>query len=67
MTTYVVTNIEYDTDGIAVSLPETLIVELDLEPNEVLDDEEVDQLLSDEISNITGFCHTGFEYELQGE
>ena len=51
MVKHVVYNIEYDTDGAKVELPD------DTDP------EDVEQLLSDEISNITGFCHFGFLIE----
>jgi len=51
-------NIEYDTDGEILDLPTTLEIEV---PKELTDDEEINEFLSDEISNITGFCHLGFE------
>ena len=56
--TYEVTNIKYDTDGEKVKLPDTLFIDLpeDTQPDEVED------LLCDEISNITGFCHFGFTF-----
>lgn len=56
MAKHVVYNIEYDTDGEKVELPDRLEIEL---PDDT-DPEDVEQLLSDEISNITGFCHFGF-------
>ncbi len=55
--TYIVTNIKYDTDGdvsIAESLPKTLSITVNDE------EEDVQEYISDEISNITGFCHMGF-------
>jgi len=57
----VVTDIEYDTDGEEVDLPKTLEIEI---PSHVEDDE-IEDFISDEISNITGFCHKGFA--IQGE
>jgi hypothetical protein len=54
---YTVTNIKYDTDGEEIDLPDTLEIEV---PEDMTDPEEIDEFLSDEISNITGFCHTGF-------
>ncbi|HPW67776.1 MAG TPA: hypothetical protein PLS84_11945 [Salinivirgaceae bacterium] len=59
MAKHVVYNIEYDTDGAKVKLPDRLEIEL---PDDT-DPEDVEQLLSDEISNITGFCHFGFLIE----
>ena len=59
MAKHVVYNIEYDTDGAKVKLPDRLEIEL---PDDT-DPEDVEQLLSDEISNITGFCHFGFMIE----
>jgi len=50
-------NIEYDTDGEAVELPTELEIEV---PNDITDEEDIEEYLSDEISNITGFCHKGF-------
>ena len=56
MTKYTVCDIKYDTDGESVVLPERLEIEL---PDDTEQDD-VEQMLSDEISNITGFCHFGF-------
>lgn len=56
MAKYLVHNIKYDTDGVDVKLPDTLEIEL---PDDT-DAEDVEDLLSDEISNITRFCHFGF-------
>jgi len=54
MATYVVHNIKYDTDGQTIDLPDSLEIE-------VPDDEEcIEEYLSNEISNRTGFCHFGF-------
>lgn len=45
-------NIKYDTDGMKVDLPK----EIEL-PADMTDEDEI----SDYISNVTGFCHFGFE------
>ena len=45
-------NILWDTDGENISLP----MEIDI-PEGMSDEDEV----SDYISNVTGFCHKGFE------
>ena len=55
----IVTNIQYDTDGEVIDLPTTLEIYI---PS--LEQDDVDDFISDEISNITGFCHLGFDFEL---
>lgn len=57
----IVTNIEFDTDGEIVELPNQLEIEI---PIDIFDKEEIYDFVSDEISNITGFCHYGFQLEL---
>lgn len=51
-------NIDYDTDGEKVDLPKE--IEIEIEPMTVYEEEE---LISDKISEITGFCHNGFMYK----
>lgn len=53
---YTVTDIQYDTDGEEVDLPKELkiVIPKDIEDDDILD------YISDEISNRTGFCHDGF-------
>lgn len=60
MAEYKVYDIVYDTDGeeISFSLPDPLFVEIDATGKE-----EIEEALSDAISNITGYCHNGFLYE----
>lgn len=56
--TYLVTNIEYETDGYDVDLPTELRI---IVPNECSGDyEEIENYISEEISNITGYLHNGF-------
>jgi hypothetical protein len=50
-------NIEYDTDGEAVELPTELEIEV---PDDLTAQEDIEDYLSDEISNVTGYCHKGF-------
>ena len=50
-------NIEYDTDGEVVELPTELEIEV---PDDLKDEVDIEEYLSDEISNVTGFCHLGF-------
>lgn len=52
-----VSDIIYDTDGQKVKLPKTLEIEI---PDDFTDKDEIENFISDEISNITGFCHKGF-------
>ena len=61
-----VKNIEYDTDGEEVNLPTNLEIELpkELTPNK-LNIYDIEDYISNEISNITGFCHIQFNYYLQ--
>lgn len=51
---YRVSNIKYDSDS--KNLPRELLINVKY-------GEDVEETLSDEISNITGFCHFGFSYE----
>lgn len=60
MEKYLVTYIKYDTDGKRIKLPKKLEIEV---PTEYQSDDEIVDYLSDEISNVTGFCHFGFSFE----
>lgn len=58
--TYKVWDISYDTDGdvlVAKELPTELYIDITPEA-----DDQVDEMLGDAISEITGFCHFGFKY-----
>lgn len=58
---YLISGIEYDTDGEDITdLPVEIQAEID---DSNLDDWEIEETLSNKISEITGFCHFGFEYE----
>jgi hypothetical protein len=51
-------NISYDTDGEDdIELPKEFVVEFE-------DHENVEDMLSDYITEQTGFCHGGFLYEV---
>ena len=52
-----VTDIKWDTDGEPHSLPQNIVMEVDL-PDPV--DEEIEDLVSDRLSDDYGFCHKGF-------
>ena len=54
---YKVTDIEYDTDGEEIDLPKELSINV---PDDLEEDYDKVEFISDEISNITGFCHKGF-------
>ena len=57
----IVTEIKYDTDGEVIDLPIQFEIKI---PDEIIDQEDIEDFVSDEISNITGFCHYGFEMEI---
>ncbi len=61
---YIASAIEWDTDGMKADedcgLPESVVI-IDI-PNS-LDLEEIVDTVSDEISEVYGFCHQGFELE----
>lgn len=54
---YKVTNIDYDTDGEEIELPTELEIDV---PTNITDGYEIEEYISDEISNTSGFCHKGF-------
>ena len=58
---YIITDIIYDIDDEndvnTDDLPQTLTIHV---PNYIGDDYEIDEYISDEISNITGFTHKGY-------
>lgn len=63
MTTIRYTNIRWDLDGqdLDVDLPQEMTLETD--PS-VLDDENAEEIISDMLTEATGFCHKGFVYEV---
>jgi hypothetical protein len=54
---YQVSDIKFDTDGIETDLATNMIIEVD---DEITDKDEIEEFISDEISNQTGYCHFGF-------
>jgi hypothetical protein len=56
----IVTEIQYDTDGEVVTLPTQLEIDI---PSDIEEDN-IDDFVSDEVSNITGYCHFGFEMKI---
>lgn len=61
---FVCTNIQWDTDGEDVALPESVSIALNLRDT---DGDIVADALSDVLSEWYGFCHDGFNYELIDE
>lgn len=59
MTKYRCFNIVWDTDGRRVRLPKEVVVEVEAD----LEDGELEDALSDAISDKTGWCHKGFDFE----
>jgi hypothetical protein len=54
---YIANNIQWDTEGEQVDLPTELTVEV---PDNITKSIDVSEYISDEITNMTGFCHFGF-------
>lgn len=52
-------DIDYDTDGMRVKLPKTLIIDVDDD-----DIEDFDLVGADYISDITGWCVFSFNYKV---
>jgi hypothetical protein len=57
---YTVTNIKWDTDGENIDLPTEITIDIPNEDFVKMDEEEIDEFISDYITNETGFCHMGF-------
>ena len=55
--TYIVTDIDYDTDGEEVYLPKNLTIDV---PDDIEDEDEINEFIEDKITTMTGFCHNGF-------
>ena len=58
---YRVFNIKWDIDDGEASTPSEMFVDV---PAEEMAADDIEQYLTDEISNITGWCHEGYEFEL---
>lgn len=56
-----VSNIKYDTDGLKVKLPKALTFIL---KEEAISHNEIEDIISDKISDKTGFCHLGFNFRV---
>lgn len=59
--TFIVSGIRWDKDGEKIKLPRKLEVTITDEDVDNLNDiDEVEDFISDEISDMTGFCHFGW-------
>lgn len=63
MPKYRVYDIQWDTDGERVDLPTEFTLETEY-PVEDYDLHDIEEFFSEEITERTGFCHTGFSYEI---
>ena len=63
-TKYMVTNIQWDTDGDKENLMD-LPAELSIDTDtlSISDEDEIEETISDYLSDTYGFCHYGFDFE----
>ena len=63
-TKYMVTNIQWDTDGDKENLMD-LPAELSIDADtlSISDKDEIEETISDYLSDTYGFCHYGFNFE----
>ena len=63
-TKYMVTNIQWDTDGDKENLMD-LPAELSIDADtlSISDKDEIEETISDYLSDTYGFCHYGFDFE----
>jgi hypothetical protein len=64
MQTYRIHRVRWDTDGLPVEELATEFPSVTVSVSDPHCEWEAEQLLSDWLSDETGFCHFGFEYEL---
>ena len=60
MPTHLLHDIQWDTDGHDIYLPERILVDT----HHVADREELEENMSNMLSDRTGFCHKGFKISL---
>lgn len=60
-----VSNVVYDLEDIPVDQAPSseLTLEINIDSGKY-EKEDIDEIVSDEISNSTGFCHLGFDYKI---
>ena len=54
---YIASDIKYDTDGEKIDLPKKMVIII---PDNITGYEDIQEYISDEITNRTGWCHLGF-------
>lgn len=59
MAKFIVSDVQYDTDGVKADLPNTIEIEIS---DSITDNNEIGVALRDEISKITGFTRFGFAF-----
>lgn len=57
---FIVTDIEWDTDGEDVDLPSQLTIEIPDNDDDIWEEWDIEDYIGDEITDITGYCHFGF-------
>ncbi|HEY9659556.1 MAG TPA: hypothetical protein V6C65_13945 [Allocoleopsis sp.] len=63
MTTVRIHSIQWDTDGEKIALPQEVTLSFD---DETFDQEEAEDVMADTLTEMTGFCHKGFKYDIIG-
>lgn len=58
---YKVTNIDWDTDGEQLNLPSECLINIEVSSD--ITEKEVEESISNAITNMSNFCHNGFNYE----
>jgi len=61
MKNYIITNIEWDTDELEIDLPTDFFISVDIK--EGATELEIEEKISESISDEYGFCHFGFNYK----
>lgn len=59
--TFIVTDIDWDIDGEDIELPEEITIAIP--EDEELEEDEIQEYLSDKVSDVTGFLHFGFTFK----
>jgi hypothetical protein len=58
--TYKVINIDWDTDGEELNLPVECLINIEVSSD--MTEKEVEENISNAITNMSNFCHNGFDY-----
>ena len=57
---YKVTKIDWDTDGQQLNLPSECLINIEVSSD--ITEKEVEESISNAITNMSNFCHNGFDY-----